>query len=145
MGRLRFEHDACVPPLVVKTEINEIRSVTAEQGTHRAASRALGPPDLEQVGEITVESDRQQQANAICAEISHGETVKQGGTPNEDRPRHMQQVFLQDDAPVVVDVGIGEIDAEDAIVVREIRPQQQRLKSVDQQLEMREVTGIAIE
>jgi hypothetical protein len=33
----------------------------------------------------------------------------------------MQQVFLQDDALVVVDVGIGEIDAEDAVVVGKVR------------------------
>jgi hypothetical protein len=74
-----------------------------------------------------------------------GKAMKQGGTPNEHRPRHMQQVFLQDNVLVVVDVWIGEVDAEDAIVVREVRPQKERLKSVDQQLEMREVAGVTIE
>ena len=112
---------------------------------HGAAPRALGPPDLEYVGEIIVESDRQQEPDPIGAEISHGKAVKQRGAPNEHRPRHMQQVFLQDDALVVVDVGIGEIDAEDAVVVGEVRPQEEGLKSVDQQLEMREVAGVAIE
>jgi hypothetical protein len=42
----------------------------------------------------------------------------------------MQQVFLQDEALVVVDVGIGEIDAEGAVVVGEVRPQEEGLKSL---------------
>jgi hypothetical protein len=34
----------------------------------------------------------------------------------------MQQVFLKDDALVAIDVRIGEIDTEDAVVVGEVRP-----------------------
>ena len=93
MGRRRLEHDARAPPLAVETEIDEIRPIALDNGAHRAAPRALGAPHLEYVGEIIVESDRQEEPDPIGAEISHGKAVKQGGAPNEDRPRHMQQVF----------------------------------------------------
>ena len=62
--------------------------------------------------------------------------MKQSGSPNEDRPCHVQLVFLKDDAVLIVDIGIGEIDAEDAVVVGKVGPQEEGLKSVDQQLEM---------
>jgi hypothetical protein len=39
-----------------------------------------------------------------------------------DRPRHVQKVFLQNDAFFIVDVGIGEIDTEDAVVVERFDP-----------------------
>ena len=145
MGRSRLKYDTRAPLLAVETEVDEFGSVALDKGMHGAAARTLVPPHLEHVGEIIVEGDRQEEADPIGAEISQGKAVKQGGTPNEHRPRHMQQVFLQDNALVVVDVGIGEVDAEDAIVVREVRPQKERLKSVDQQLEMRKVAGVAIE
>jgi hypothetical protein len=57
----------------------------------------------------------------------------------------MQQVFLKDDALAAIDVRIGEINTEDAVVVGEVRPQEERLEAVDQQLEMREIAGVAIE
>src|SRR5580700_1828521 len=145
MGRRRLEHDTRAPPLAVETEVDEIRSIALDKGARGAAPRALDSPDLENVGEIAVESDRKEKPDPIGAEISHDKTVKQGGPPNEHRPCHMQQVLLQDNALVVVDVGIGEIDAEDAAVVGEVRPQEEGLKSVDQQLEMREIAGVAIE
>ncbi len=47
-------------------------------------------------------------------------------------------VFLKDDAVLIVDVGIGEIDTEDAVVVGKVGPQEEGLKSIDQQFEMRE-------
>src|SRR5271156_2434802 len=92
-----------------------------------------------------VESDRQEEPDSLGTEISYGKAMKQGGAPNEDRPRHVQQVFLKDDAVVVVDVGIGEIDTENAVVVGKVGPQEERLKSVDQQLEMREIARVAFE
>src|SRR5580692_3827126 len=120
MGRRRLEHDTRVPPLAVETEVDEIRSIALDKSARGAAPRALGSPDLENVGEIAVESDRKEEPDPIGAEISDDKAVKQGGTPNEHRPRHMEQVLPQDNALVVVDVGIGEIDAEDAVVIREI-------------------------
>jgi hypothetical protein len=57
----------------------------------------------------------------------------------------MQQVLLQQDTRVVIDVRICEVHTEDAVVVGEVRPQEEGLKSIDEQLEMREVAGVAIE
>jgi hypothetical protein len=76
----RLEHDRRVPPLAVETEIDGIRRVA---------------------GEIIVECDRQQEPDPICTEISHRKAVKQGGPPNEYRPRYMQQVLPQQDMLVV--------------------------------------------
>src|SRR5271167_3120450 len=109
MCRRRLESDARLPHLAVETQIGEIRSIALDVGTDGTTPPAPGPPDLEHVGEIVVESDRQKKPDSVSTEISHGKAMKQGGSPNEDRPRHVQQVFLKDDAVVVVDVGIGEI------------------------------------
>ena len=57
----------------------------------------------------------------------------------------MQQVLPQQDTLVVIDVRICEVHTEDAVVVGEVRPQEEGLKSIDEQLEMREVAGVAIE
>jgi RNA-binding protein YhbY len=57
----------------------------------------------------------------------------------------MQQVLPQQDTLVVIDVRICEVHTEYAVVVGEVRPQEEGLESVDQQLEMREVAGVAIE
>src|ERR1700733_7849980 len=78
-------------------------------GTHGASPPAPGPPDLKQVGEIIIESDRQKDPDPLGTEILHGEAIKQGGSPNENRPCHVQLVFLKDDAVIIVDVGISEI------------------------------------
>src|SRR5215468_4758552 len=65
-----------------------------------------------------------------------------GTPPHEDRAVDVQKVLLNDDAIVVVDVGVSEIDSHDAAVVRQIRAEQQRLPAVDQKLEMRQVARI---
>ena len=101
MGRRRLECDARAPPLAVETEIDEFRPIALDQGAHGAAPGPLSPADLEYVGEIAVESDRQEESDPIGAEISRGKAVKQGGAPNEYRPRYMQQVLPQQDMLVV--------------------------------------------
>src|SRR5262249_23324489 len=65
-----------------------------------------------------------------------------GTAPHEDRAADVQQVFLNDDTVVVKDVGVGEVDSHDTAVVRQVRPEQQRLPTVDQQLEMRQVARV---
>jgi hypothetical protein len=120
MGRRRLEHDTRASLFAVETEVDEIRSIALDKNARGAAPRALGSPDLENVGEIAVESDRKKEPDRIGAEISHDKAVKQGGSPNEHRPCHMEQILLQDNAPVIVDVWIGKIDAEDAVVVGEV-------------------------
>src|ERR1700722_4182310 len=114
-------------------------------GTHGASSPAPGPPDLKQVGEIIIESDRQKRPDPLGAEISYGKAMEQGGSPNEDRACQMQLVFLKDDTVLIVDVGIGEIDTENAVVIGKVRPQEEGLNAVDQHLEMRKIARVAFE
>jgi hypothetical protein len=44
----------------------------------------------------------------------------------------VQLVFLKDNAIFIVDVGVGEIDTKDAVVVGKVGAQEKGLKSVDQ-------------
>ena len=61
----------------------------------------------------------------------------------ELQPADMDAVALQPDlAFVIVDVGIGEIDDQRAIVVEHHRAEQQRLHAGEPQLEMREEAGV---
>ena len=107
------------------------RSIALHAGTHRAAPRSLRAPDFEYVGEIIVEGDRKEEPYPFGTEISHGKAVKQAEAPDEDRSRRMQKAFLQNDVIFEIDVGIGEIDTEDAVIVGEVRPQEEGLKPVD--------------
>jgi hypothetical protein len=100
-----------------------LRSIALHSGTQRAAPRSLRAPDFEYVGEIIVEGDRKEEPYPFGTEIPHGKAVKQAGAPDEDR---MQKVFLQND--VEIDVGIGEFDIEDDVIVGEVRPQEEGLK-----------------
>ena len=41
------------------------------------------------------------------------------------------------------DVGIGQIDDEDGVVIADVRAKQQRLQAVEQYFEVREIAGVA--
>ena len=145
MSGRRLELDAGATRLAVETEIDELRVPVLHAAALGAAPFAPRAAHLENIGKVVVEGEREQEAHPLVAEIPYRKAVKQRGAPDEDRPRHVQHVFVQDDVLVVIDIGVCEIDGEDAVVVGEVRAEQERLKPVDQQLEMRQVTGIATE
>src|ERR1700730_4129659 len=93
---------------------------------------------------VAVEGERQEEPDLIARVIAHRKTMKQRVLRQEYRAGDVQQALLQDEAVAVVNVRIGEVDAENRVVVGEVRAQQQRLDAVDQDLEMREISGVEI-
>jgi len=56
----------------------------------------------------------------------------------------VQRVLLEHDAVVGEDVGVGEIDAEDGVVVAQVAAEQQRLHVVDEHFEARQEPRVAM-
>ena len=77
--------------------------------------------------------------------VLHADPLIGGAPPQEDRAHDVQHVLAQHDPPLVIDVGIGEIDRERGIVVAQIRTEQQRLHLVQHQFEPGEIAGVGVE
>ena len=65
--------------------------------------------------------------------------------PQEHRAHDVQQILLQDDAPLAIDVRVGEIDCQGGIVVAQVRAEQEWLEIVEHELKPREIARVAIE
>ncbi len=140
--RSGIEQDLGLSRDLVETQIAEGHCVATDAGIHRAAPLARRAANLKYVGEIAAEGEGEGQTKPLGAIVPHRKTVMEGAAEHEDRARNVQQVLLQDEPVASEDVGIGEIYCQHAIVVGEIGAQQQRLQSVDAQLEMRKIAGV---
>ncbi len=144
--RARLELDRRISRPGVEPAIFErnIRGALKPAGADTAA-RALFAADLEQIGEVIVEQQRQVETRIALTVILHADSLISGSAPQEDRAHDMQHVLLQHDAAVVVNIGIGEIDGQRGIVVAHIRAKQQRLNIVQHQLQPGEIAGVGVE
>ena len=111
----------------------------------RAAALAPQPADLEQVGEVAVEQHGQAQIDRTIAVVLNRQPLIDGVAPEKNRAHDVQGVLRQHQMIVEIHVGIGEVDRQQRVVVAQVGPEQQRLHAVEQQLEMREETGVAVE
>src|SRR5262249_39230306 len=114
-------------------------------GSGFAAPLASSPAYLEQVREIIAEADREVDDERSIAVILHSEPLIGGRLPEKCGADDVKRVLFKDDPLVLVDIRIGQIDAEDGIVVADTRAQQQGCRSLHAQLEIREKSGIAME
>ena len=110
-----------------------------------AASGSGKSANLEHIGEVAAEGERQEERDGFGRIIMHHEPLVERIARHEHRPRDMQQALGQDDGVAIDNVRIGEIDGEHAIVVRQIGAEQQGLEPVDQQPELREVARVVME
>jgi hypothetical protein len=60
----------------------------------------------------------------LISVIADAEPLIGDATPEVDRSDDMHRIFLQDEAILEVDVGIGEVDCQQGVVVAQVRPKQ---------------------
>src|SRR5262249_18373586 len=96
---------------------------------------AANAADLEDIGKVAGEGERQRQLNLLRAVIGKCDPLAQGPVAQVDRPPDVHRVFEKNDAIACVNVGIGQIDIEAQIVVPDGGAQQEGRLAVDQQLQ----------
>ena len=113
LRRARVEMQARGALGVIETAVVEQHVGRSQQPARAdAAARAPFAADLEQIGEIVVEQQRQREAGRAVAVVLHADALIGGAAPQEDRAHDVQQVLLQHEAALPVDVRIGEIDGQ---------------------------------
>ena len=145
--RSRIEGQRRAPPRIVEALVAQQNLVrVGDQAARcRAAPCAALAADLEQIGEIIVEAQRERDLDRLEAVVAHRDALIGRAAPQEDRARDMDDVLLQHDVLAGVDIGIGEIDREQGVVVAHIGAEQQRLHVVQPQLEVRKKARIGVE
>ena len=106
---------------------------------------ALLAAHFEQIGEIIAQRKSQSESDRRLAMVADRDPLVGDAFPEVSGANDMQRIARQYDAPLVENVGIGEIGGQRKIVVSNARAEQQRLHSVDQQFESREIAGVVIE
>ena len=145
-GRRRIEDEPGTPQLAVEALVVEFdRRAAVERGTLLAAACAPHPAHLEQIEKVARERKRERQLDALLAEITHAEPLMRRAVPEENAANDVDGVLRQDQFVVEIDVGIGEVDGENDIVVPHVRAEQQRLQAVELELEARQMAGVAVE
>ena len=130
-----------VQPAIVQRHVRGAIHLARGDTPARAALAA----NLEQIGEIIVEQQRQIETRRPVAVVAHADPLIRGSAPQEDRAHDVQHVLLQHDPVAPIDVGIGEVDRQRRIVVAQIGAEQQRLHLVQHQFEPGEIAGVGIE
>ena len=132
--------------------LDPVQAVIAEcDGLGVALHALLAAPcprnsaDLEQIRKIRREAEGEKTALRLGPEIMHRDAFMAGAVPKEFGTAHMQGFARQHDLAVLINVGIGEIDGENDIVILHRRGQQQRPLAVDQKLDAGKMPCVVIE
>ena len=145
LGRRRLEAQHRLPQLGVQSLVAQDGGVRADRlAGAGAAAFPLQAAHLEQVGEIAVEQHRQAQIDRTIAMVLDPQPLIGRVAPEKNRAHDMHGVLGQNEAMVEIHVGIGQIDGQLRIVVAHVGAEQQRLRAVEQKLEMREKTRVAM-
>jgi len=145
-GRARIEMqrgDArlTVQPMIFEHDIRRPQQLARADATTRTALAA----DLEQIGKIIVEQQREIETCRPVAVVLQADALIGGAAPQKDRAHDVQGILLQNQPAAAIDVGIGEVDGERGIVVAQIGAEQQRLHVVEHHLEPGEIAGVGVE
>jgi hypothetical protein len=77
--------------------------------------------------------------------VLHKQALISHASPQKQRTHDVQHVLWQDELLVEIDIGIGQIDGEDRIVIANVRSQQERTRSIQQQFKARQIARVATE
>src|SRR5215813_3219844 len=117
LWRLRIEVQRALAPLAIETVIGKDccgRPAGVIDATVLAAMQAA---HLEKVGKIAVEHDGELQMDRMVAVIADREPLIRRVVPEKNGAHEMEGVLGQDKPLVEIDVRIGQIDSELAVVV----------------------------
>src|SRR5690606_12484959 len=79
-------------------------------------ARADRPPHLEDVGEVGREVEGEREVEGGAVEAADAEALVEDAVVDEDGPGEVERA-VGDGAPVEGEVGVGEVHAEDAVVL----------------------------
>ena len=145
-GKLRrrwIEQHRRAPVYAVETLVVQRDLGLADVHGCGAAAVAVHAPDFEQVGEIAGELERKPDVERAVAVVLHAEALIGGAVQQKNRAHDMQYVFRLRQFLIEIDIGVGQIDDEDGIVVTHVRAQQQRLPAIEQHFKMRQIARVA--
>jgi hypothetical protein len=137
VGRRGIEHDRGPARLLVQPEISHHHGVRAGYAAvHYPSARAAHTADFENIGEIAAEIDGRPDRHGCLAIVFERETLIGCVVPNEDVTGYVNRVLLQDQLAIGENVGIGQLDGQERIVVADIGAKQEGLKTVDDDLQI---------
>src|SRR5262249_52490041 len=143
--RPRLERDGGAPGHLVEAVVSQQYTFRTQHPRLKDASLlALEAAHLEYIGEIAPEDDGQLNVDRTIAVVVDTQSLISRALPEKGRADDVQRILLEDQPPTHVDVGIGQIRAQDRVVVTNGRPQQQRRHPVEAQLEPREEAGVFV-
>src|SRR5215472_19160613 len=119
--RRRVKGQRRAPALPIEPSITQQHLVwTRNVARYRAAARPAQSTDLEQIGEIAVELNLEPNRHLLAAEIVYGHPLIGDALPEKERPQNVQGVLLQDNLPVGINIGIGQVDRIKRVVVTQV-------------------------
>ena len=87
---------------------------------HNPAALAVQSPHLEQVGEVAGEGEREPDVERFLAVVLHAQALIDGAAPKKKRAHDVQDVLWQHERVIEIDVGVGQVDGENGVVVADI-------------------------
>ena len=130
--------------MLVETEIVQQHLTWRDDfGGGTAAPLAPHASDLEQIGEVARKRQSEHAVHRAVAVVLDPQPLIGGVVPQKDRADDMKRVLRQHELLLEIDVGIGQIDGQQCIVVAHIGAQQQKLSAVELQFEQPEETRVA--
>ena len=142
----RVEVQRRAPDDLVQAVVGEDHGVAAAGiDAHVTVARTRLPADLEQVEKIRIEAQVDGQVVLDVIEIVEGEAFVDGRFPDELGSQHVNAVLAQAAAARPVGVRVGEIDAEQGIVVLDGRAEEERPAAVQRELVARQEPGVFVE
>lgn len=135
----RAAHDA-VEPAIAEDE-------PALAVLHRKPLAAALPPhaaDLEDVGVVAGEAQLQAQVDNLIPVVHHSHVLVVHALVQQLAPEEVQRPLTDAQRVALVEIGRGEVDDQQAVVLLERRVQQHRPLAVDAQFEVREIAGAVV-
>ena len=146
LGGRRIQNNRGPSHLLVETVVAQHELLGPRHlGEAGPAPGALEAPHLEQVGKIIAKGEAELKCNRPSAVIADAQSLIGRILPEKDRADDMQGVLFQNDPVVTVDIGIGQVDAQDGVVVAQVGAEQEWRHAVELQFEAGEEARVAAE
>ena len=127
---------------IIESAIGEAQvSIPVNGWQLRAAPIARRPANLEDVGEVRVDVERQRQRDRLVSVVAEANALVPRVGPQKARPKQVHDIAQQDVLAVAHrHVGIGEIGPEQLVIGLDAGAEQQRTPAVQAQAERREIS-----
>ena len=145
-GRRRIEADARLARNAIERPVDEgdFRR-PALLGDDRAAPAARVAADLEQVGEVGAEFEREPHSHGLVGVVGDGEELVAARLPQELGARHVESVLREHQPVALEQVRVGQVDVEREVVGLDRGAQDERPVAFEREEQARQEAGIEVE